>query len=204
MKAQFTPLGAILIVAMIVSLIAAAYIWSDSMIQTQKAYVDYTYAKNKQIEIRQAIDLVAGGEGRQELVDVNLERIWLEVNEGAPYGGTTKSFSIEGNSIDLIADSSGKVFLEPWKDIDPNAPITPIGQLGEHEAGLIMGRNEGEKDRVKLWYRDLYDGDDYYLIRLKRSSPWHLESDRSTLIFTNTGETKENGYWITEITVSVK
>ena len=193
-----------MIVAMVVSLIAVSYIWSDNMIQTQKDYVDFVYAKNKLIEIRSAIGFVAGGVDRQELVDIDLERIWLEVNQGDSYSGTTNNFKIEANSIDLITESSGKALTAQWKDIDPDAQISPVGKLGQDEAGLIIGRTENYEDRVRLWYRDLYDGDEYYRITLKKSSPWHLESDRVTLIFTNTGQASENGYWITEITVSVK
>ena len=204
MRAQFTPLGAILIIAMIVSLIAVSYVWSDSMIETQKAYVDYTYAKNKLFEIRDAIDVVSGGEGRQELVDIDLERIWIEINEESPYKGTTTSFTILGNSLDLIVESSGKVLDENWRDIDPTTEISPVGKLGNDEAGLIIGRTEGVKDRVRLWYRDLYDGEDYYRIELKKSSPWNVESDRTTFVFTNTGETIESGYYITKITISPK
>ena len=204
MRAQFTPLGAILIVAMIVSLISIAYIWSDSMIDTQKAYVDFVYAKNKQMEIRDAIDVVSGGEGRQELVTVDLDRIWLELNEGDPYKGTINSFTIESNSLDLIADSSERVLLDDWTDIDPDDEISPVGKLGEDSHGLIIGRTEGDKDRIRLWYRDLYDGESYYRVELKRSSPWNIQSDRTTLILTNTGERASNGNRITQITVSVK
>jgi len=204
MKAQFTPLGAILIVAMVVSLIAISYVWSESMIQNQKAYVDYVYAKNKLSEIRSAIGFVAGGEERQELVDVDLERIWLEVNVGDSYSGTLSDFKIESNSLDLLVMSSDKILTSSWKDIDPDAEITPIGQLGADDGGLIIAKDEGDTDRVSLWYRDLYDGEEYYRITLKRSSPWNIESDRTTLTFTNTGQVKEDGAWVTEITVSVR
>ena len=199
MRAQFTPLGAILIVAMVVSLISVAYVWSDVMVEKQKMIVDYKYAENKIDEMRDAVWAVSHAGGRQEVVDVNLERIWMVVNE--------EDLGKYGNSIDLIMDTQVDILeIGDWKGIDPDEEIGSFGLLGQDEMGVIMGRNDGRETILRLWYRDLFDtgSKKYYRVKLLKSNPWNLESDKQRIVFTNTGEERIGDYIVTEVTLSLR
>jgi len=207
MKAQFTPLGAILIVAMVVSLISLAFVWSDMMIEKQKMIVDYTYAENKMAEMRDAVWVVSHGMGRQEAVDVNLERVWMSVVEGWPYERDGEGYRITGNYIDLVMDIDVDILEQgAWIGLKPEGEIERFGLLGRDGMGVILGRNYGEKTVLRLWYRDLFDADAkrYYRVRLLKEKPWKLESDKQRLVFTNTGEEKEGSYIVTNVTISVR
>ncbi|MFH1786866.1 MAG: hypothetical protein ABH829_04435 [archaeon] len=198
MRGQFTPIGAILIVAILIALISWTYLWAIPVIEKQKTAVLYEYSKSELEEMRDAVRSVAGAEGAQRTVNVNLKSLEFRLNER---GG---EFS---NSIDMKIGSDVKLLSDSWSVVDSSEDDKEaVGVLGEDNAGVIIGKQEKGILFLRLWYRDLYDSQtkNYYRINLVRSTPWIVESGRQEFVLKNTAQYKEGGYITTNITVSVK
>lgn len=204
MKGQFTPLGAIILVAVMISLLSMAYIWGKPLIDEQQMVLLYGYSKSKHIEIRDAISEVASSEGSQASVLVELTRMDMHINEGVPYSGTI----IQDNSIDFVMDVKRSIIPgEDWKVVDPEEKLAKtVGEMGSDRAAVILAREQNGRLTVRLWYRDLKDPNNsgIYRINLLKDKTSVISGGVSKLVFKNTGEYRSDKYTFTNITVFVE
>ncbi len=153
-KAVVSPISLVLIVAIVLALIAAAYIWGLPLIEKRVSLANYVTAENFVKRLDKAItDMVSAGGGKQELP------IPMGSVLAVPYDST----SPENNSITLdfilpqpLALDRSTIYLGSvsFMDIDKE-----VGVYGQSRAGLMWLRTEKFMDdhryRIALRYREL-------------------------------------------------
>ena len=206
-KAQSTALSTILVLAIIITIVIATYIWGKGLLDAQETRITVNYMKTKLIDIKNdVVEVSHEGINSTRIIRLDVPIGTLTIANGSHCIDSTR---YRNHVIYTISTDNRLVESDSFIIIDPRESNQSCNvSYDGNSAGILLAKSDKVADlflnSYKMWFRVLEDqsGTKYY-INLTRGDVYQVSGGSYTLVITNLGTTNTSNLISTRVKIDI-
>lgn len=214
-RGQIAPLSTILVLAIVLILVVATYMWGTGILSAQQTRTNINYMQARLLDIRSnIIEVSQEGLNSTRIINVHVPEGILAIQNGRDPCGSfpnDPTATADSNSISYNLSYKDKLIdATSWIIIDPRESSQDCVTMNNNSAAVLLGKSAQVASMYDntflLWFRALSDSfGNKYLINLSRGSASSVSGGVHTISVKNTGTVNVSvgGVWVIYTNIKV-